>query len=75
MTDHFMGANQSSQTHLGIIDLRCSSEDVAIAQLGAAAILMWEEMPFELRHKLVAAVGGVDSVPSTPDAKTQLLRL
>jgi hypothetical protein len=55
-----------------IINTRENEDETALAQLGAAAVLHWHEVPPRLRDKLLQAAELVAGVPSIQDARQRL---
>ena len=54
---------------------RDAEDAVALAQLGAAAIILWHNFPRGLQADLLHVADTITGVPTVPDARLRLQRL
>jgi hypothetical protein len=54
---------------------RDAKDDVALAQLGAAAILLWHNVPRGMQADRLHVAETIHGVPAIPDARLRLQRL
>ena len=54
---------------------RDAEDAVALAQLGAAAIILWHNVPRGLQADLLHVADTITGVPTVPDAQLRLQRL
>jgi hypothetical protein len=54
---------------------RDAKDDVALAQLGAAAILLWHNVPTSMQADLLHVADTIHDVPTVPDARLRLQSL
>ena len=54
---------------------RDAQDEVALAQLGAAVILLWHNVPKLMQSDLLYVAETIEGVPKVPDARLRLQRL
>jgi hypothetical protein len=55
--------------------IRDAMDEVALAQLGAAVILLWHRVPKFMHADLLYVAETIQGVPTVPDARLRLQRL
>lgn len=58
-----------------IFNTREAKDEIALTQLGAAAILFWDHIPDDVQANLLHAAETVTGVQTIPDAHSRLQRL